>query len=195
VIRLGVTGSIGMGKSATAARLAVHCDPVIDADALVHRLYAGPAAPAIEAAFPGAASDGRVDRAALGKAVLGDPEALKRLEAIVHPMVREAEDAVVAKAAGTGARIVVFDSPLLFETGRDGEMDAVLVVTAPETVQRERLFARPGMTREKLAALLTRQMPDAEKVARAHFVIDTSLGRRHAARRVAAIRRALLSTG
>lgn len=195
MIRLGLTGSIGMGKSATAAHFKAHGDAVIDADALVHGLYAGPAAPAIEAAFPGTTKDGRVDRAALGKEVLGNREALQRLEALIHPMVRAAEREAAARAEAAGVRIAVFDVPLLFETGREAEMDAVLVVTAPPDVQRARLLERPGMTEEKLSAILARQMPSEEKAARAHFILNTALGHAHAAARVGAIRRALLGKG
>jgi dephospho-CoA kinase len=172
---LGLTGSIGMGKSATAAifrRLGV---PVHDADAAVHRLYGGRAAPLIEKAFPGTVSDGVVDRVKLGSAVLGSPARLKELEAIVHPLVREEEEAFLKKAAGLSP-IAVLDIPLLFETGGERRCDAVLVVTAPESVQRQRVLARPGMTEEKFNAILAKQMPDGEKRARAHFLADTSRG-------------------
>jgi dephospho-CoA kinase len=172
---LGLTGSIGMGKSATAAifrRLGV---PVHDADAAVHRLYGGRAAPLIEKAFPGTVSDGVVDRVKLGSAVLGSPARLKELEAIVHPLVREEEEAFLKKAAGLSP-IAVLDIPLLFETGGERRCDAVLVVTAPGSVQRQRVLARPGMTEEKFNAILAKQMPDGEKRARAHFLADTSRG-------------------
>ncbi len=172
---LGLTGSIGMGKSATAAifrRLGV---PVHDADAAVHRLYGGCAAPLIEKAFPGTVGDGVVDRVKLGAAVLGSPARLKELEAIVHPLVREEEEAFLKKAAGLSP-IAVLDIPLLFETGGERRCDAVLVVTAPESVQRQRVLARPGMTEEKFNAILAKQMPDGEKRARAHFLADTSRG-------------------
>ncbi len=172
---LGLTGSIGMGKSATAAifrRLGV---PVHDADAAVHRLYGGRAAPLIEKAFPGTVADGVVDRGVLGAAVLGSPARLKELEAIVHPLVREEEEAFLKKAAGLSP-IAVLDIPLLFETGGERRCDAVLVVTAPESVQRQRVLARPGMTEEKFNAILAKQMPDGEKRARAHFLADTSRG-------------------
>ncbi|MBD2748162.1 dephospho-CoA kinase [Microvirga sp. BT688] len=172
---LGLTGSIGMGKSATAdlfRRLGV---PVHDADATVHRLYRGRAAPLIEQAFPGTVADGTVDRAKLGAAVLNSPERLKELEAIVHPLVREEEENFLACVSAL-APIAVLDIPLLFETGGDRRCDAALVVTAPAHVQRERVLARPGMTAEKFSAILAKQMPDADKRARAHFLVDTSRG-------------------
>lgn len=170
---LGLTGSIGMGKSATAdtfRRLGV---PVHDADAAVHALYAGRAAPLIEEAFPGTVANGTVDRAKLGAAVLGHPEQMKRLEAIVHPLVREEEDAFLRRVARP-AGLAVLDIPLLFETGGEARCDAVLVVSAPAEVQRERVLRRPGMTEEKFKTILAKQMPDAEKRARAHFILDTS---------------------
>ena len=176
---LGLTGSIGMGKSATAAifrRLGV---PVHDADAAVHALYRGPAAPLIEAAFPGTVADGVVDRAALGRVVIGAPERLKQLEAIVHPLVRAQEEGFLARAVASGASVAVLDIPLLLETGAQGRCDAVLVVTAPGSVQEERVLARAGMTREKFEAIRLKQMPDAEKRRRAHFLVET--GRGHAA--------------
>lgn len=172
---LGLTGSIGMGKSATAGifrRLGV---PVHDADAAVHRLYAGRAAPLIEAAFPGTVSGGAVDRARLGAAVLGHPERMKELEAIVHPLVREEEEAFFDKVSAL-APVAVLDIPLLLETGGEARCDAVLVVTAPPAVQRERVLARPGMSEEKFNAILAKQMPDAEKRRRAHFLLDSSRG-------------------
>ncbi|RDI62253.1 dephospho-CoA kinase [Microvirga subterranea] len=170
---LGLTGSIGMGKSATAdifRRLGV---PVHDADAAVHALYAGRAPPLIEEAFPGTVANGAVDRAKLGAAVLGHPERMKRLEAIVHPLVREEEEAFLRRVARP-ASLAVLDIPLLFETGAEARCDAVLVVSAPADVQRERVLRRPGMTEEKFKAILAKQMPDAEKRARAHFILDTS---------------------
>ena len=172
---LGLTGSIGMGKSATAAvfrRLGV---PVHDADAAVHRLYRGRAAPMIGRAFPGTLTEGTVDRAKLGAAVLNDPARLKALEAIVHPLVREEEENFLRGVAAT-APLAVLDIPLLFETGGGKRCDATLVVTAPPHVQRERVLARPGMTEDKFSAILSKQMPDAEKRARAHFLVDTSRG-------------------
>ena len=173
---LGLTGSIGMGKSATAAifrRLGV---PVHDADAAVHALYSGKAAPLIEAAFPGTVFDGAVDRARLGGAVLDDPERLEALEAIVHPLVRDEEGAFLRQAAAAGAALAVLDIPLLFETGGQSRCDAVLVVTAPPEVQRRRVLARPGMSADKFAAILRKQMPDAEKRGQSHFRVDTGRG-------------------
>ncbi|WP_230531706.1 dephospho-CoA kinase [Microvirga roseola] len=172
---LGLTGSIGMGKSATAdifRRLGV---PVHDADASVHALYRGRAAPLIERAFPGTVSDGTVDRARLGAAVLGDPEKIRQLEAIVHPLVR-AEEEKFLESVSALAPVAVLDIPLLLETGGERRCDAVLVVTAPADVQRSRVLARPGMTEEKFTVILDKQMPDAEKRARSHFLVDTSWG-------------------
>ena len=172
---LGLTGSIGMGKSATAAifrRLGV---PVHDADAAVHALYRGRAAPLIERAFPGTVTGAVVDRAKLGAAVLNDPEGLTTLEALVHPLVREEEQAFLRRVSGT-APVAVLDIPLLFETGGEARCDAVLVVSAPASVQKQRVMARPGMTEEKFTAILHKQMPDAEKRGRAHFLVDTGRG-------------------
>jgi dephospho-CoA kinase len=173
---LGLTGSLAMGKSATAKMFAEEGVPVHDADAVVHRLYEGEATPAIEAAFPGTTVGGKVDREKLGKYVLGDAGAIKRLEQIVHPMVHAATQRFVAQAEASGAPVAVVDVPLLFETGGDKRCDAVVVVSAPADLQRRRAFERPGMTEEKLAAILGKQMPDAEKRARADFVVDTSQG-------------------
>src|SRR6185295_18438389 len=173
---LGLTGSVGMGKSTTARFFAEAGVPVHDADAVVHTLYDGEAAAAIEAVFPGTTADGKVDRARLGARVLDDPAALKRLEAIVHPLVQQAQERLIAAAAAQGHAVVVLDIPLLFEVGRDRDCDAVVVASAPPQVQRARVLERPGMTAEKLDAILTRQMPDAEKRARADFVVDTSRG-------------------
>ncbi|QOG07086.1 dephospho-CoA kinase [Aureimonas sp. OT7] len=173
---LGLTGSIGMGKSTTAAMFEALGVPVYSADASVHRIYAGPRAQRIDDAFPGTLRDGVIDRAALSQAVVGNPDALRTLEAIVHPLVREAEADFLDAARRNGHPLVVLDIPLLFETGREADMDAVLVVTAPEAVQRERVLARPGMTAQKLDAILARQIPDADKRAKADFVIDTASG-------------------
>jgi len=173
---LGLTGSLGMGKSTTARLFAEAGVPVHDADAVVHRLYGGEAVPAIEAAFPGVTRDGKVERDRLAARVLGDDAALKRLEAIVHPRVQEAERRLIAEAEARGDKVVVLDIPLLFETGGDRRVDAVVVVSAPPEVQRARVLERPGMTPDKLAAVLARQMPDAEKRRRADFVVDTSRG-------------------
>ncbi len=173
---LGLTGSIGMGKSTTSAMFRAAGVPVHDADQAVHDLYAGAAAPQIEAAFPGTTANGVVDRAKLSAAVLGRPEALAKLEAIVHPLVRAEEQAFLARARKSGATVAVLDVPLLLETGGEGRCDAVVVVTAPAEVQRKRVLGRPGMSEEKLAAILARQIPDAEKRRRAHFLVDTSRG-------------------
>jgi dephospho-CoA kinase len=188
---IGLTGSIGMGKSTTAGFFREAGVPVHDADAAVHALYAGRAAPLVEAAFPGTVREGIVDRAALGARVAGDQQALKRLEEIVHPLVREAEMAFLACARRDNRPLVVLDIPLLLETGGDARCDAVLVVTAPAEVQRARVLARPGMSAGRLDALLARQMPDVEKRRRAHFHVDTSRGHEAARRQVRDILRAL----
>jgi dephospho-CoA kinase len=176
MIVLGLTGSIGMGKSTTAGLFAEAGAPVFDADAVVHTLYAGPAVPAVEAAFPGVTRAGRIDRERLAERVAKDPEALRRLEAIVHPLVAAERAGFLAAAAAMGANVVVLDIPLLFEVGREGEVDAVVVVSAPAEAQRARVLARPGMTEDRLQAILDRQLPDVEKRVRADFVIDTGRG-------------------
>lgn len=176
MIVLGLTGSIGMGKSTTARLFSEEGVPVHDADAAVHRLYEGEAAPLVEAAFPGTTRHGVVDRKELGKRVLGDAAALARLEAIVHPLVRGAERRFLDEARAAGARLVVLDVPLLFETGRERDVDAVVVVSAGAKEQRRRVMERPGMTEETFGRILARQLPDAEKRARADVVIDTSRG-------------------
>jgi dephospho-CoA kinase len=173
---LGLTGSIGMGKSTTARFFADEGVPVLDADAVVHRLYENEAVTPIERAFPGTSQDGRIDRDELSRRVVGNPAALGQLEAIVHPLVREAQVRFLAEAERSGAPVAVLDVPLLFETGGDARVDAVVVVTAPADMQRARVFERPGMTAEKLDALLAKQVPDAEKRRRADFVVDTSGG-------------------
>ena len=188
---LGLTGSIGMGKSTTARFFTRRGVPLHDADAAVHRLHRGRAAGPIEAAFPGTVTDGAVDRARLGAAVLGDTEALRRLEAIIHPLVREGEEAFLDRCRRAGAGLAVLDVPLLLETGGQSRCDAVLVVTAPPNVQRERVLARPGMTAEKFEAILARQMPDEEKRRRAHFLVETGRGVMAAERQVGSILRAL----
>ena len=188
---LGLTGSIGMGKSATAAMLRKAGVPVHDADAVVHGLYSGKAAPLVESAFPGSMRDGVVDRDRLGKRILGDAAALRRLEAIVHPLVRDERDAFLERCRTSGARVCVLDVPLLFETGGDKSVDAVIVVTAPADVQRARVLARPGMSEDRFAALLSKQVPDREKRRRAHFIVDTARGFAAAERQVAAILRGL----
>jgi dephospho-CoA kinase len=178
MILLGLTGSIGMGKSTTAALFAEEGAPVYDADAAVHELYGpgGAAAPLVEAAFPGVTEGGGVHRGRLGERVLNDPEALKRLEAIVHPLLGAHRQDVFERARAAGKKVLVLDVPLLFETGGDEGMDAVVVVSAPYDLQRERVLARPGMTADKFDAILSRQLPDADKRARADFVIDTAFG-------------------
>ena len=177
---LGLTGSIGMGKSTTARLFAEEGVPVHDADAAVHRLYEGEAAPLIEAAFPGSTRNGRVDRQKLGKLVLGNAVALKELEHLVHPLVQKHEAGFLADAKARNAPVVVLDIPLLFETGGEGRVDAVAVVSAPADMQRLRAFERPGMTEEKFKAILANQMPDAEKRARADFIVDSGRGIEHA---------------
>lgn len=171
---LGLTGSIGMGKSTTAEFFAEAGVPVLDADAVVHRLYEGEAVPLVEAAFPGTTLNGKVDRAKLSQRVVGDAAALKRLEALIHPLYREAEQRFLAQAEQSGAKVAVLDVPLLFETGGDKRVDAVVVVSAPADVQRARVLERTGMTEEKATSLLAKQTPDAEKRARADFIVDTS---------------------
>jgi dephospho-CoA kinase len=173
---LGLTGSLGMGKSATAKMFAEDGVPVHDADAVVHDLYEAAAAPLIEAAFPGTTRAGKVDRNKLAQRVLGDSAALEKLEAIVHPLVQRAEQAFLDEAARNGACVAVLDIPLLFETGGDRRCDAVVVVSAPPEIQRARVFERPGMTEQRFAAILAKQMPDPDKRARADFVVDTSKG-------------------
>lgn len=181
---LGLTGSIGMGKSATAALFREAGVPVHDADAAVHALYRGEAVPLVEAAFPGVTRDGEVDRAALGALVMNDPAAMARLEAIVHPLVRQAEVRFLEQARREGRRLVVLDIPLLFETGGEKRCDAVAVVSAPAPVQKARVLARPGMTEERFAAIVGKQLPDSVKRQRADVVIDTSQGFESARRQV-----------
>jgi dephospho-CoA kinase len=190
MVVLGLTGSIGMGKSTTARFFAETGVPVFDADAAVHRLYAGEAVPAIEAAFPGTTGEHGVDRARLAQAVVGDPAALARLEGIIHPLVRREELRFIDEAGKAGARVAVLDIPLLFETGRERLVDAVVVVSAPPEVQRARVFERPGMTEEKFRALLAKQTPDEEKRRRADFVVDSSGSYDSARAQVRAILRA-----
>ncbi len=176
MIVLGLTGSIGMGKSTTARFFAEMGVPVLDSDTVVHALYQGEAVAPIDQAFPGTNIDGCIDRTELSRRVLGNPLALRQLEAIVHPLVRQAQSRFLAEAERAGARVVVLDIPLLFETGADYNVDAVVVVTAPVQVQRARVMDRPAMTVAKLQALLQRQVPDAEKRRRADFIVDTSHG-------------------
>jgi dephospho-CoA kinase len=176
MIILGLTGSIGMGKSTTAKLFAEAGVPVYDADATVHRLYEGEAAPAIEAAFPGTTVDGKVDRKRLSARVVHDPAAMKQLEGIVHPMLGASRKQFFQEAERSGAPVVVLDVPLLFETGGEKRVDAVVVVTTSPENQRERILARGSMTDEALDAILARQLPDPEKRKRADFVVDTSHG-------------------
>lgn len=186
---VGLTGSVGMGKSTTAQMFADAGAPVYDADAEVHRLYArgGAAVPLLEAAFPGVVKDGAVDRALLRERVLGDPEALARLNGIVWPLMGAARADFFERARAAEAEVVVLDIPLLLETGGEKNVDAVVVVSAPADLQRERVLARPGMSPDKFEAILAAQMPDAEKCVRAHFVVDTSQGLEPARRQVEAI--------
>ncbi|MBB3811045.1 dephospho-CoA kinase [Pseudochelatococcus contaminans] len=173
---LGLTGSIGMGKSTTAEFFRQAGVPVHDSDATVHALYAGRAAALVEAAFPGVVIDGVVDRKKLGERVLGNPEAMRKLEAIVHPLVREEEEAFLEAARRDGAPLVVLDIPLLFETGAEPRCHGIVVVSAPSEVQRARVLARPGMTEEQFELIHVKQMPDAEKRRRADFIVDSSRG-------------------
>jgi dephospho-CoA kinase len=171
---VGLTGSMAMGKSTAASYLKSHGVPVFDSDSAVHALYEGEAVADIAQGFPGVADGGRVDRKKLGEAVAGDPRALARLEAIVHPMVRRKQRDFILAEASRGVEVVVLDIPLLFESGADKLCDAVIVVSAPQELQRQRLSSRKGMTPERIKDLLARQMPDAEKRDRADFVVDTS---------------------
>ena len=176
MIILGLTGSIGMGKSTTAKLFAEAGVPVYDADATVHTIYEGEAAPAVEAAFPGTTVNGKVDRNKLSARVVHDPAAMKQLEQIVHPMLGASRQKFLSDAEQAGAPVAVVDVPLLFETGGEKRVDAVVVVTTSPEIQRQRILARDNMTPEKLDAILARQLPDAEKRERAHFVVDTSHG-------------------
>jgi dephospho-CoA kinase len=177
---LCLTGSLGMGKSTAAKFFAEAGVLVHDSDAVVHALYEGEAVAAIEAAFPGTTSDGKIDRNKLAAKAIDDKAALTRLEAIVHPLVAKAREKFLADAQARGAPVVVLDIPLLFEIGGSSSCDAVVVVSAPAQIQRARAFARPGMTEDKFAALLAKQVPDAEKRARANFIVDSSQGLDHA---------------
>jgi dephospho-CoA kinase len=187
---LGLTGSIGMGKSTTAALFRRRGVPVHDADATVHQLYRGKAVPLIESAFPGSVSHGVVDRVRLGTMVMHDPEAMARLEAIIHPLVREAEAEFSRAARRRACPLVLLDIPLLFETKGETRCDAILVVSADPSVQKARVLARDGMTLERFDAILARQWPDSDKRRRAHAVIDTGHGLDHAARQVDSLIRA-----
>lgn len=176
MIVIGLTGSAAMGKTATARMFAEEGIPVFDADAAVHALYEGKAVAPVEAVFPGVSANGRIDRERLAARVFNDPGALRMLESIVHPLVRAARDRFLADAKRSGAEIAVIDVPLLFETGGEAAVDAVVVVTAPADVQRARLLERPGMTPEKIEGMLARQLSDSEKCRRADFLVDTSRG-------------------
>ena len=176
MIILGLTGSIGMGKSTTAKLFAEAGVPVYDADATVHRLYEGEAVAAIEAAFPGTTADGKVDRNRLSAQVVHDPDAIRRLEGIVHPMLGASRQKFLHDAERSGAPVVVVDVPLLYETGGENRVDAVVVVTTTPEIQRARVLARDNMSGERLDGILARQLPDAEKRKRADFVVDTSHG-------------------
>ncbi len=192
---LGLTGSIGMGKSTTAQMFRDLGCPVHDADAEVHALYAGEAVAPVTALFPDVVVDGRIDRIRLGRHVLGHPENLSRLEAVIHPLVRARENAFLARARAEHRPLAVLDVPLLFETGGAERCDGVLVVTAPSDIQRSRVLSRPGMTEQRFGDILARQMPDADKRARATFVVDTSQGMDIARRQVEAIVRQLSDAG
>lgn len=193
MLLVGLTGSIGMGKSETAKMFAREGVPVYDADAAVHALYdvGGAAVAPVEAAFPGVVKDGRIDRSELGRRVLGDSEAMKRLERIIHPLVGLAQRDFLLKAEEEGASIVVLDIPLLFETGGERRVDVVVVCSACPAIQRQRVLARPGMTEAKLDAILAKQTPDAIKRSKAHFVIETDKGLAHAEEQVRAVLAAL----
>jgi dephospho-CoA kinase len=198
VIVLGLTGSIGMGKSTAAAVLRRLGVPLYDADAEIHKMLGrgGAAVASVEAAFPGVrGEDGAIDRRALGRRVFGKPEELHRLEHILHPMVRAVERRWVARQRARGAKLVVLDIPLLFETDRIDRVDGVIVVSAPLRLQRERVMRRPGMTAERFAAILDSQLPDREKRRRADFVVDTALSRAAAARQIAGIVRRVRQGG
>jgi dephospho-CoA kinase len=175
MLLIGLTGSIGMGKSTIAKRFAEQGVPVVDADQVVHDLYEREAVALIEAAFPGTTTDGRVDRVKLSQKLMADPARFKRLEAIVHPLVYQAERRALQDHAAAGAELAVLEVPLLFETGGDARVDVTVVVSAPEDVQRERVLAREGMTAEKFDAIRSRQLPEAEKRRRADFIVETHL--------------------
>jgi dephospho-CoA kinase len=194
MIRLGLTGSIGMGKSTTAALFAEAGLPVNDADAVVHDLYSGEAAPLVEEAFPGTTRNGSVDRAELSRRLAAQPADFKRLEAIVHPLVRQREASFLRRQIDAGKDIVVLDIPLLFESGATDRVDVTVVVSCDPQVQRDRVLARPGMTEEKFNLILSRQMPDGEKRARADYVIDTGHGIKNARGQVENIVAALRRT-
>jgi dephospho-CoA kinase len=191
MLLLGLTGSIGMGKSTTADMFRAEGAPVYDSDRLVHDIYVGPAAMEIERAFPGATAGGAVDRNRLASLVLGDAEAMKRLEAIVHPLVWEGRRRFLEEQARRGVKIAVLDIPLLFETGADKDVDAIVVVTAPKSLQRARVLSRANMTEEKFESILGRQTPDEEKRRRADFIVHTDAGLEAARGEVRAILKTL----
>ncbi|KQV35828.1 MULTISPECIES: dephospho-CoA kinase [unclassified Rhizobium] len=195
MIMLGLTGSIGMGKSTTAQMFVDLGIPVNDADAVVHDLYQGEAVAPMENAFPGVISDGRVDRAKLSSVLAADPSRFKELEAIIHPLVRRREKQFLERHRALETPIVVLDIPLLYETGGESRVDAVVVVTADPDTQRERVLKRPGMTPEKFDLILSRQMPDAQKRAKADYIIDTGQGFDSARAQVAALIDRLLKKG
>ena len=192
MIVAGLTGSIGMGKSTVAAYLRDQGIPVLDADKIVHDLYAGEAVPLIEAVFPGTSRDGVVDRAALAAKVVASPAELRKLEAIIHPRVRAAEWGFLLEEHDGGSDIAVLEIPLLFETAPRNLFDAIIVVSAPPGIQRGRLMARPGMTDEKLDALIARQLPDADKRAKADFVVDTDVPLEDTYRQIDAVLRKIM---
>lgn len=187
MIILGLTGSIGMGKSTTAEMFRKAKIPVYDADATVHALYEGKATPLVEAAFPGTTDGKIVDRKKLGEQVLADPAALKRLEQIIHPLVHAEQQKFIESARKSGAKLVLLDIPLLFEGGREASVDAIIVVTTSAKEQRERVLARPGMSAEKFESILNKQVPDAIKREKADFLIDTGKGLEQARKKVAEI--------
>ena len=187
MLRIGLTGSIGMGKSTMAKLFAEAGVPVNDSDAVVHDLYAGEAAPLVNVAFPGTMKDGAVDRQELARQLVGSADGFKRLEAIVHPLVRKREAEFIERERQRGSPMVLLDIPLLFETGAESRIDVIVVVSCDPQIQRERVLARPGMTVEKFNMILARQTPDAEKRARADYVIDTGHSIETARKRVAEI--------
>lgn len=195
MIKIGLTGSIGMGKSTTGQMFVDLGCPLHDADATVHRLYAGRAAPLIEEVFPGTTNKDRVDRQALAKVVLNDDAAMKKLESIIHPLVHEEERAFFENAKSDGADIVVLDIPLLFETNATNRCDVIVVVSAPEDIQRQRVLARTDMSVEKFESIKARQIPDADKRARADYVIETGNGMIAAKEQVARIVNELKNSG
>lgn len=195
VLVLGLTGSAAMGKSTVDRMFAEAGVPVFDADAVVHTLYRGDAVAAVEAAFPGTTAGGAVDRDRLRERVIGNEAAMAQLEAIIHPLVAAEEKGFRARMAAAGYRIVLIDIPLLFETGSESRADVVIVVSAPAALQRERMLKRPGMTEARMAAMLARQLPDAEKRRRAHFVIDTAGALAETRAQVAALLRAVAGRG